>query len=120
MLRKAGDKPKGLIATYVDDTLCAEDYNFLVHTDKTSQRFESKERGFDRTRFDSVYIEVHQSSNIERLKELIFRHLLKTFVLPELSIPGLLTQDQIYPLQQQPCSGYCRKAIKDLRRLLST
>ena len=74
---KASEKMKGLAGTYVDDTLFAGDDEFLVHTNKTSNKFDSKSRQFDHIRFAGVYIDhnkdgflLHQSSYIDRIEEL--------------------------------------------------
>ena len=72
---KAKENLKGLAGTYVDDALFAGDDYFMKHTEKTSERFDSKSREFDRIRFAGVYIEskedrfhIHQSSYINRIE----------------------------------------------------
>ena len=74
---KARKKLKGLAGTYVDDALFAGDEDFIAHTDKTSENFDSKSREFGSTRFAGVYLEpsengfiVHQSSYISRITTL--------------------------------------------------
>lgn len=68
-------KLQGLMGTYVDDSLLAGDDEFLKLSEKTIEKFESKEREFDNIRFAGVYIEtlengfrLHQKSYIERLQ----------------------------------------------------
>ena len=84
--RKVGNKLKGLIGTYVDDTLFSGDPDFLQHTNKTLRKFDSKERKFDTTRFAGVYIEskgdgyiVHQESYAEKLQLLDIRSSFEEF-----------------------------------------
>lgn len=84
--KKASQKLKGLIGTYVDDTLFTGDQDFLNHSEKTSQRFESKDREFDSTRFAGVYIQsrkdgylVHQQNYVDRLEPLSFNETFEEF-----------------------------------------
>ena len=71
------EKLCGLIGTYVADSLLSGDEAFLKHTDKTIEKFGSKGRDMDNTRFAGVYIEtkqngfvVNQKSYSERLSRL--------------------------------------------------
>ena len=73
----ANGKLSGLMGTYVDDSLLAGTKEFLMHTDKTLKKFDSKDREYDNTRFAGVYIEtlqdgfkLHQKEYIKRLKNL--------------------------------------------------
>ncbi len=72
--KRAHKSLRGLLATYVDDTLCTGTRDFERDTSKTEQKFETKKREYGRMRFAGTYIEsqndrahIHQKSYIERL-----------------------------------------------------
>ena len=74
--KSAHGKLCGLMGTYVDDSLLAGNHQFVQHTNKTLQKFDSKDREFDNTRFAGVYINtqkngflLHQKEYIKRLKK---------------------------------------------------
>lgn len=70
-------KLKGVVGTYVDDTLCAGDPVFEKESRITEKKFESKEREYEKFTFAGIQVEpiedgylLHQERYAKRLKEL--------------------------------------------------
>lgn len=78
VFKKAQSQLTGFLATHVYDNLSCGDTSFENLTENTSNKFESKPKSFDNTRFAGTYIEkidngkfrVLQERYIERLQQL--------------------------------------------------
>lgn len=75
--KAAQGRLSGIMGTYVDDTVSVGTSSFLKASKATDDRFETKQREFDNTRFAGVYIEqlaygfrIHQKEYIVLLKQL--------------------------------------------------